>query len=422
MRAGKDRDLHTVIMAQPLDGLILLDFSRVLSGPYCTMQLADLGARVIKIEQPGRGDDTRAWGPPFVDGESAYFLSINRNKESLALDLKHAAAPGIVRALLERADVVVENFRPGTMARFGADYATVSASYPRIVYCSISGFGQTGPRRTEPGYDAMMQAEGGLMSITGAADGPPFRLGVAIADIATGLFAVQGILAALLARERTGRGQHVDVAMLDSVAAMLTYQAGIAFATGTTPTRMGNRHPSIAPYDTFSASDGDFVLSVGNDEQFRRLMDVLGQPALGVDLRFATNASRVRHYDALRLALQALFASWTREVLVRALTSAGVPCGAVRSVVEALADPQLQARDMIVDRPHATVGQVRMLGNPVKMSDTPPAITSAPPTLGQHTRAILRQDVGLSEEEIRALIASKAVGIPPGEAHRRSGG
>ena len=395
----------------PLNGVTVLDFSRVLAGPYCTMQLADLGARVIKIEQPGRGDDTRAWGPPFVQDESAYFLSINRNKESLALDLKHEAAHGIVRALLERADVVVENFRPGTMARLGLDAASVTKSHPQLVYCSISGFGQTGPRRTEAGYDAMMQAEGGLMSITGDADGPPFRLGIAIADIATGLFAAQGILAALYARERTGRGQCVDVAMLDSVAALLTYQAAIAFATGATPARMGNRHPSIAPYDTFTASDGDFVLSVGNDDQFRRLAEVLKQPELATDPRFATNASRVAHYDALRSALQALFASWTRDGLVRALTTAGVPSGAVRSVLETLADPQLHARDMIVDLPHATIGRLRVLGNPVKMSDTPPAIRSAPPTLGQHTRSILRTDLGLSGEHVRALVEARAVGV-----------
>ena len=269
----------------PLDGLLVLDFSRVLAGPYCTMQLADLGARVIKIEQPGRGDDTRAWGPPFVGGESAYFLSVNRNKESLALDLKHPRARPILDALLARADVVVENFRPGTMARLGLGYGEIHARYPRIVYCSISGFGQTGPRSAEAGYDAMIQAEGGLMSITGAADGPPFRLGVAIGDIATGMFAVQGILAALFARERSfrpgsgqaGRGQLVDIAMLDAVTALLTYQASSAFATGATPGRMGNRHPSIAPYDTFAAADGEFVLAVGNDEQFARLCRVLGR-------------------------------------------------------------------------------------------------------------------------------------------------
>jgi crotonobetainyl-CoA:carnitine CoA-transferase CaiB-like acyl-CoA transferase len=393
-----------------LDGLTVLDFSRVLSGPFCTMQLADLGARVIKIEQPGRGDDTRAWGPPFLQGESAYFLSINRNKESLALDLKHEAASRIVHRLLERADVLVENFRPGTMARLGLEPSAVIARYPRLVYCSISGFGQTGPRRAEPGYDAMMQAEGGLMSITGAADGPPFRLGVAIADIATGLFAAQGILAALYARERTGRGQHVDVAMLDSVAALLTYQASIAFATGSTPVRMGNRHPSIAPYDTFSALDGDFVLSVGNDEQFGRLAALLKSPELAADSRFVTNASRVTNYDALRSALQALFVAWSREDLLRQLTGAGVPCGAVRNVPEALADPQLHARDMIVNVPHPTIGAVRVLGSPLKMSETPPAINTAPPTLGQHTRSILRHDVGLSEDEIRSLADARVIG------------
>ena len=393
-----------------LEGLTVIDFSRVLSGPFCTMQLADLGARVIKIEQPGCGDDTRAWGPPFLQGESAYFLSINRNKESLALDLKHEAASRIVHRLLERADVLVENFRPGTMARLGLEPSAVMARYPRLVYCSISGFGQTGPRRAEPGYDAMMQAEGGLMSITGAADGPPFRLGVAIADIATGLFAAQGILGALYARERTGRGQHVDVAMLDSVAALLTYQAAIAFATGSTPVRMGNRHPSIAPYDIFSVSDGDFVLSVGNDEQFRRLAALLKRPELATDSRFATNASRVTNYDALRSALQTLFATWSREDLLRQLTAAGVPSGAVRSVPEALADPQLHARNMIVNLAHATIGAVRVLGSPVKMSDTPPAIKSAPPALGQHTRSILRHDVGLKEDEIRSLADARAIG------------
>src|SRR3954470_8511668 len=279
----------------PLDGITVLDFSRVLSGPYCTMQLGDLGARVIKIEQPGRGDDTRAWGPPFIGRQSAYFLSVNRNKESLALDLKHPRARRVLDALIGRADVVVENFRPRTMERLGLGYEEISALNARAIYCSISGFGQTGPRRLEAGYDAMMQAEGGLMSITGAPDGPPYRLGVAIGDIATALFAVQGILAALFARERQGVGQRVDIAMLDAVTSLLTYQASSALATGATPQRLGNRHPSIAPYDTFSTADGDFVLSVGNDDQFRRLADVLKRPALASDPRFLTNADRVRH-------------------------------------------------------------------------------------------------------------------------------
>jgi len=392
----------------PLDGLTILDFTRVLAGPYCTMQLADLGARVIKIEQPGRGDDTRAWGPPFVRGESAYFLSINRNKESVALDLKHSRARGILDSLVARADVVVENFRPGTMERLGLGYDTLAATHSGIVYCSISGFGQTGPRRAEAGYDAMMQAEAGLMSITGPADGPPFRLGVAIGDIATGMFAVQGILAALYARERSQRGQRVDIAMLDAVTALLTYQASIAFATGDTPSRMGNRHPSIAPYDTFTAADGEFVLSVGNDDQFRRLAGILRRPELGIDPQYATNADRVRHYDALRDTLSRLFSSWARADLLAALTAAGVPCSAVRSVTEALQDPQLSAREMIVPLEHVSAGGIRVLGSPLKLSETPASVRTPPPALGQHTDAVLRE-IGLSDSDIASLRAARAI-------------
>jgi crotonobetainyl-CoA:carnitine CoA-transferase CaiB-like acyl-CoA transferase len=372
------------------------------------MQLGDLGARVIKIEQPGRGDDTRAWGPPFLGAESAYFLSVNRNKESLALDLKHPRARQVLDALVPRADVVVENFRPGTMERLGLGYEALHARHPRAVYCSISGFGQTGPRRLEAGYDAMMQAEGGLMSITGAADGPPFRLGVAIADIATGMFAVQGILAALYAREKTGAGQRVDIAMLDAVTALLTYQASSAFATGATPGRMGNRHPSIAPYDTFAAADGDFVLAVGNDDQFRRLCDVLGSGPLAADARFRTNQDRVRHYGDLRAALEPRLASWARAELLGALTAAGVPNGAVRTVTDALADPQLAAREMIVPLEHATVGPIRVLGTPLKLSGTPASVRLPPPALGQHTAAILKE-LGLSDGEIAEATGDASV-------------
>jgi crotonobetainyl-CoA:carnitine CoA-transferase CaiB-like acyl-CoA transferase len=393
----------------PLDGLTVLDFSRVLAGPYCTMQLGDLGARVIKIEQPGRGDDTRAWGPPFVGRESAYFLSVNRNKESLALDLKHPAAPAIVDALLARADVLVENFRPGTMERLGIGYDATAANYPGLVYCSISGFGQSGPRRAEAGYDAMMQAEAGLMSITGAADGPPFRVGVAVGDIATGMFAVQGVLAALVARGRTGRGQRVDVAMLDAVTALLSYQASSAFATGETPARMGNRHPSIAPYDTFSTSDGEFVLSVGNDDQFRRLAGVLRRPGLADDHRFRTNADRVLHGEALRAELSSLLSGWRRADLLAALTDAGVPSAAVRTITEALADPQLAARDMVVPLEHIAAGSIRVLGTPLKLSATPASIRTPPPALGQHTDHVLAE-VGLSGKEIAGLRTLGAIG------------
>src|SRR5207249_8214600 len=287
----------------PLEGLTVLDLTRVLAGPYCTMLLADMGARVIKIEQPGRGDDTRGWGPPFVEGESAYFLSINRNKESVTLDFKRPEGRAILDRLIATSDVLVENFRPGTLAKLGLDYQTLAASHPRLVYASISGFGHTGPRSREPGYDAVMQAEGGLMSITGAAEGPPFRLGVAIADIVSGLFAAQGIALALFARERTGRGQAVDVAMLDSVAALLTYQAAIYFTSGSAPSRMGNRHPTIVPYETFGASDGEFVLAVGNDEQWRRFCAAAGFG--DADGRFATNAARVTGYAELKPRLDA---------------------------------------------------------------------------------------------------------------------
>src|SRR6266511_4142353 len=294
----------------PLDGITVLDLTRVLAGPYCTMLLADMGARVIKIEQPGKGDDTRAWGPPFLypsahkpragnpeQGESAYFLSINRNKESVTLDFKKPEGRAILETLVATSDVLVENFRPGTLTKLGLDYKTLAPRHPRLVYCSISGFGQTGPRSKEAGYDAVMQGEGGLMSITGPPDGQAYRLGVAIADVVSGMFAAYGVVIALFARERTGRGQEVDLAMLDAVTALLTYQAGNFFASGKIPARLGNRHPSIVPYETFAASDGDFVLAVGNDDQWRKFRAVAGLPD---DPNFATNRQRVTGYDQLR--------------------------------------------------------------------------------------------------------------------------
>jgi crotonobetainyl-CoA:carnitine CoA-transferase CaiB-like acyl-CoA transferase len=389
--------------AAPLDGVTIVDFTRVLSGPYCTMLLADMGARVIKIEQRGRGDDTRAWGPPFVNGESAYFLSINRNKESLTLDLKHPAARAVLDCLLPRADVLVENFRPGTMERLGLGYDALAPRFPRLVYCSISGFGQTGPRRGEPGYDAVMQGEGGLMSITGAAEGPPFRLGVAISDIVSGMFAAQGVAMALLARVRSGRGQRVDVGMLDSTAALLTYQAGIYFATGATPGRMGNRHPTIVPYETFAGSDGEFVVAVGNDEQWRRFCRILGLNGLAADERFATNSARVGNYDALRPLLVDRMRSRKRAEWVKELKAAGVPCGSVREVGAVLEDPQLDARQMIETVDHLTAGAVRVLGVPIKLSDTPGGVRSAPPALGQHTDRILEGDCGMTAARIEEL-------------------
>jgi crotonobetainyl-CoA:carnitine CoA-transferase CaiB-like acyl-CoA transferase len=393
----------------PLSGIVVADFTRVLSGPYCTMLLADMGARVIKIEHPDKGDDTRGWGPPFVQGESAYFLSINRNKESVTVDLKRPEAREVLDRLLARADVLVENFRPGTLDRLGLGYADLSPRYPKLVYCSISGFGQTGPRRDLPGYDAVVQAEGGLMSITGDAEGPPFRLGVAISDIVAGMFAANGIALALLARARTGRGQLVDVAMLDATAALLTYQAGIFFATGSSPGRLGNRHPTIAPYETFEASDGEFVVAVGNDEQWRRFCAAIDLAPLGADRRFVTNRDRVTRYSELRPILATRLRDRSRAEWLEALTRAGVPCGSVRSIGETLMDPQLEAREMIAELQHAAAGAIRTLGVPIKLSDTPGVVRTPPPRLGEHTESVLRE-LGFDEKDIKQVRSSKYEG------------
>ncbi len=378
----------------------MLDLTRVLSGPYCTMILADLGARVVKVEQPGKGDDTRAWGPPFVSGESAYFLSINRNKESVTLDFKQPEGRAILEELIAKADVLVENFRPGTLRKLDLDYPSLADRFPRLVFCSVSGFGQTGPRASEPGYDAVMQGEGGLMSITGEADGAPYRLGVAIADIVSGMFAAQGVTAALLARERTGRGQHVDIGMLDSVTALLTYQAGIYFATGKAPGRLGNRHPTIVPYETFAAADGDFVLAVGNDALWLAFCRVA---QLDLGERYATNRDRVAHYGELRPKIAERLATRTRAHWLAELTAAGVPCGSVRDLAELFADPQIAARHMVADVTHETIGRWPVLGTPIKLSDTPASIRSAPPTLGQHTAPLIEGELGRSRDELEAL-------------------
>jgi crotonobetainyl-CoA:carnitine CoA-transferase CaiB-like acyl-CoA transferase len=390
----------------PLDGITVLDLTRVLSGPYCTMLLADMGARVIKVEQPGKGDDTRAWGPPFLEGESAYFLSINRNKESVTLDFKHPDGRALLERLIAKSDVLVENFRPGTLTRLGLDYETLSKNHPRLVYCSISGFGHSGPRWKQPGYDAIMQAEGGLMSITGTTEGPPVRLGVAIVDIVSGMFAAYGVAMALLARERTGKGQEVDLAMLDATVALLTYQAGNYFASGKAPARLGNRHPSIVPYETFTASDGEFVLAVGNDEQWRTFCGVAG---LVDDGQFATNRQRVSGYDSLRPFVADRLKAHTRQHWINALSDAGVPCGSVRTFDELFTDPQVDAREMIAMVEHATIGSMKALGIPVKLSDTPGAIRTPPPTLGQHTDAVLHHDLGLSADAVANLRREQVV-------------
>jgi crotonobetainyl-CoA:carnitine CoA-transferase CaiB-like acyl-CoA transferase len=393
----------------PLAGVTVLDLTRVLSGPHCTMLLADMGARVIKVERPGDGDETRAWGPPFVGGESAYFLGTNRNKESIAVDFKHPEGRRIVDHLLDRSDVIVENFRPGTLARLGLDYASLKDARPKLIYASISGFGQTGPRRFEAGYDAAVQAEGGLMSITGDPDGPPFRVGVAIADLVAGMLAAHGVVLALYARERTGAGQLVDIGMLDGVVSILSYHASMHLTAGIRSGRVGNRHATIAPYDTFPTADGNFFLAVGNDDQFRRFCAATGLAPLCDDPRFATNPARVVHHVELRQRLLPVLQAHPRAYWLEILTEAGVPCGDVRGVPEALADRQILAREMVQSVEHATAGMLKVVGVPIKLSETPGSVRTAPPTLGQHTTSILRE-LAIPDDEIERLRGARVIG------------
>ena len=395
-------------MPGPLTGFTVLDLTRVLSGPYCTMVLGDLGARIIKVEQPGKGDDTRAWGPPFLGEESAYFLSINRNKESVTLDYKPAAGRKVLAELIAKADVLVENFRPGTLERAGFGWDAVHQEFPRLVYASIAGYGQTGPRKDEAGYDAVMQAEGGLMSVTGDADRPGYRLGVAITDMVAGLYCSQGITAALLARERSGEGQRVDIGMLDTTAALLTYQAANWFATGQTPQRRGNRHATIAPYETFTTADGEIVVAVGNDDLWKRFCPAVGLPELAANPRFATNRDRMANSDDMRPPIDRVFRTATNAEWIARLNAAGVANGEVRDIGQMLNDPQLAAREMVQTMMHPTVGAIRVVGAPIKLSATPASLRTPPPVLGQHTDAVLAE-LGYAAGEIAALRANRVV-------------
>ena len=395
-------------MPGPLAGFTVLDLTRVLSGPYCTMVLGDLGARIIKVEQPGKGDDTRHWGPPFVGAESAYFLSINRNKESVTLDYKPAAGRAVLEKLIEKADVLVENFRPGTLERAGFGWDAVHRRFPRLVYASISGYGQTGPRRDEAGYDAVMQAEGGLMSVTGDADRPGYRLGVAITDMVAGLYCAQGITAALLARERFGEGQRVDIGMLDTTAALLTYQAANWFTTGQTPQRKGNRHATIAPYETFTTADGEIVIAVGNDDIWKRFCPAAGLPELADNPRFATNKDRMENYDEMRPPIDRVFRTATNAEWIERLNAAGVANGEVRDIGQMLNDPQLAAREMVQTLMHPTIGATRVIGAPIKLSATPASLRTAPPVLGQHTDAVLGE-LGYSAADITGLRDNRVI-------------
>ena len=385
-----------------LAGVTVLDLTRILSGPFSTMILADLGADVIKVEDTAGGDDTRHWGPPYHGEDAAYYHSVNRNKRSLAVDLKSADGIAVVRRLASSADVLVENFRPGTAARLGLGYAELSAVNPRLVYGSVSGYGHTGPMSQHPGYDAIAQAMSGAMSVTGEADGEPVRFGTSAADLAAGMWVTIGILAALTSRERTGRGQHVDVALLDGLTAWLTYAAQNYFASGETPRRYGSAHPNIVPYQGFSTGDGEVMIAVGNDGLWRRFAGVVGLQHLVDDERFATNPARVRNRAELLPVIEQALRTRSASAWTDLLTAAGVPVGPILTVPETVEHPQVLARGMVVDLPHSTEGTVRTLGSPLKLSDTPPNLRHASPTHGQHTAEIL-VDLGLSQDEIDGL-------------------
>ena len=385
-----------------LGGLKVLDLTRILAGPFCTMILADLGADVIKVENPAGGDDTRLWGPPFIGDDAAYYHSVNRNKRDIAVDLKSPEGLDIVRRLALSADVVVENFRPGTVAKLGLSYEQLSEENPALVYASISGFGQTGPWSSQAGYDATAQALSGVMSVTGPAEGEPVRFGVSGADLGAGMWAAIGLLAALRERDTSGRGQYVDVALLDGQVAWLTYLASGFLASGDVPRRYGSAHPTIVPYQAFPTRDGDIMIAAGNDKLWQRLADTIGLPSLVHDERFARNADRVLHRDELLPRIAEALAFKTSSEWQPLLEAAGVPAAPVNSVSDALASEQVAARDMIWTLPRPEHGDVQVVGSPIKLSVTPPRAESASPTLGQHTRDILGS-LGLSPDQLADL-------------------
>ena len=378
-------------MTQPegaLAGLKVLDLTRVLAGPYCTMLLGDMGAEVVKVESPA-GDDTRAWGPPHAGGEAAYFLGVNRSKRSVVLDLTLPEARAMLGRMIVDSDVLVENYKLGTLDRWGFGPAWRTEHAPRLIHCSITGYGTTGPKAHLPGYDFVLQAESGLMSITGTEGGGPVKHGVAIVDLATGLFASNAILAALQARHRTGRGQTVEVSLLETGLAMLANVGANHLVSGRPARRFGNGHPNIVPYRTFATADGELALAVGNDAQFARLAALLGEPGWATDPRYATNAARVEHRVDVDAMVGAPLATRGTAEWVEALRAHGIPCGAVNQVHEALADPQAVARDMVVTMPHPTAGDLRMLGFPIRMHSTPLRASRPPPLLGEHTDEVL---------------------------------
>ncbi|QDG74614.1 CaiB/BaiF CoA-transferase family protein [Labrenzia sp. PHM005] len=404
---------HTVTSPGALSGLLVLDLSRILAGPTCTQILGDLGAEVIKIERPGRGDDTRGWGPPFLKdaegndtAESAYYLSSNRNKDSVAIDLASADGQQLVRDLAAKADILVENFKVGDLKRRGLDYETLKTLNPKLIYCSISGFGQTGPYAHRAGYDFLIQGMGGIMSLTGFADedgGTQTKCGVGIADVMCGMYACVSILAAVNHRHKTGEGQHIDISLLDAQVSWLINQGVAHLVSGDVPGRLGNGHPTIVPYETFPAADGPFILAVGNDTQFQRFCVIAGAPELAEDPMFATNADRVRNRKVLipkirRITIERDAADW-----IKTLEDAGVPCGPVNDLGQVFTDPQILARDMKISLPHPISGSVDLIGSPIKMDKTPVIYRAAPPTLGANTANVLKRHLELNDDEIAGL-------------------
>jgi formyl-CoA transferase len=396
-------------MKQALEDVRVIDLSRVLAGPYCTMMLGDLGAEVIKIEAPGIGDGSRLWGPPWAGGESAYYLCINRNKKSITLNLRSEKGREIVRELVKKGDILVENFRVGTMERWGLDYESLRKINPGLIYCSITGYGQYGPYKDRPGYDFIIQAQGGIMSITGPVEGPPMKVAVAIVDVTAGLFATAAILAALHERERSGEGQYLDIALLDSQVAWLINVGSNYLVSGEIPKRYGNAHPNIVPYEPFKARDGWVALGVGTDHQWRRFCELAGCQELADDPRFATNPKRVENREVLVPLLQEVFKKKDAREWLNLLLEAGIPCAPINNVKEVFDDPQVRARDMVVEVPHPTAGTVKLAGSPIKMSRTPVQIKQHPPLLGEHTEEILTTLLGYSREEIEQLRAEEVI-------------
>ncbi len=372
----------------PLEGLKVVDLSRVLAGPFCAMLLGDMGADVIKIEEPTEGDDARMWGP-FLGDWSAYFLGVNRNKRSVALDLKSAAGQDTLRALLAEADVFIENIKPGSLDKLGFGYEAVHASNPRLVYCSISGYGRTGPRQHLTGYDPVVQAESGFMDITGTPDGPPVRTGIAMTDYLAALYAYSGILLALRERDRTGEGQQVDIALFDSILSTLSMPVGILQATGRKPVRLGNDHSAIAPYEVLKAADGSVMIAAANSRLWKKLCEAVGVPELVEDPRFKTNTDRVANRQVLKGELERAFASFGTEALVARLQEFGVACGRVRTIPEALQDPQIEPRQMMMPLDDPELEGFRVLGNPIKLSNYSARLYRRPPKLGEHTEEVL---------------------------------